>query len=193
MKLSLRINNHDLKAYSGWFLAWGVTLLVLGIIAVSAATFTTLLSVIFIGTLIAISGAIILINTFLFWQRKWPGFLLHLVMSLLYLFIGMMLISNPLLGSATLTLFFGVFLLLVGVSRIIYSLSVRVIRWQWSFINGFISLLLGILIITNLPSVSLFMLGLFIGIDLIFCGIAYIMMALGARALLAPNNSAKMR
>jgi uncharacterized membrane protein HdeD (DUF308 family) len=191
MKLSLRINNHDLKAYSGWFLGWGIALVILGTIAISAATFTTLFSIIFVGTLITICGVIILIDTFAFWWRKWPGFLMHLVMSLLYLYIGIMLINNPIIGSATLTLLLGVFLILIGVSRIIYSLSVRVLRWQWSFINGFISLLLGILIVTNLASASLFIIGLFIGIDLIFCGIAYIMIALGAKAFLSNDEIVK--
>lgn len=183
MKLSLRINEQDLYSYWGWFLAWGITLLAIGIVAIGAATLTTLLSVILIGFLITISGAVILVDTFTFWWKKWTGFLLHLIMSILYLYVGILLINNPLLGSESLTLLLGIFYILIGVSRITYSLSLRVTRWQWSFLNGFISLLLGILIVTNLPSASLFIIGLFVGIDLVFCGLTYIILALKARKI----------
>lgn len=185
MKFSLRVNHHDLRSYWGWFFAWGVLLFLLGIIAISAATFTTLISVILIGFFISMSGAIILVDTFTFWWRRWPGFFLHLVMSLLYLYVGLMLINNPIVGSATLTLLLGIFYILIGIARITYSLSIRVIRWQWGFLNGFISLLLGLLIVTNLPSASLLIIGLFVGIDLLFCGIAYMMLAIGARQSLS--------
>jgi len=181
---SLRINHQDLRAYWGWFFAWGVLIFLLGIIAISAATFTTLLSVILLGFLILIGGAIVLVDTFTFWWGRWPGFTLHLIMSLIYIILGIMLINNPVVGSVTLTLFLGIFFILIGISRIIYSLSVRVIRWQWSFINGFISLLLGFLIVTNLPTTSLFIIGVFIGVDLLLCGLAYMMIALGAKRLL---------
>lgn len=181
MKLSLQVSNQALSSYWGWFFTWGILLLILGITAVSAATLTTLISVIFIGFLITLSGAIIFVDTFTFWWKKWTGFFIHLIMSLLYLIAGLMLINNPALGSTTLTLLLGIFYIFVGVSRVTYSLSFKIRRWQWSFLNGFISLLLGILIITNLPSASLFIIGLFVGIDLIFCGFAYIMTALAAR------------
>lgn len=185
MKLSLRINPQDLQAYHGWFLAWGVALFILGLLAVSAATFTTVVSMIFIGLMITFAGAVILVDTFTFWWKRWSGFLIHLVLSLLYIFVGLTLINDPALASTTLTLLLGVFYLCIGVSRIFYALSMRSLaKWQWRFLNGFVSFLLGLLILTNLPAASLFVIGLFVGIDLLFSGIAYIMMAMASRRLL---------
>jgi uncharacterized membrane protein HdeD (DUF308 family) len=181
--------NQSLNQFPGltgfWkgFLTWGIIVFILGLLAISASTFTTMLSVVLIGVVIALGGSILLIDTFMSWRSHLSSFLVHLIISLLYLGVGLMLIVNPVLGSASLTLILGVFYILVGISRITYSLSLRVMRWQWSFLNGFVSLLLGILIVTNLSSASLFIIGLIVGIDLLFCGLTYIVMALTARKL----------
>ena len=108
---------------------------------------------------------------------------MHLLLGALYFIVGIMLISHPVEGSYSLTLLLGVFYMLVGVTRIIYSISTRLGRWQWSFFNGLLSLVLGILITTHLPTAGLFVIGLFIGIDLIFSGWTYISAALFAKKL----------
>jgi uncharacterized membrane protein HdeD (DUF308 family) len=176
----------DLSLFSkNWlfFLLWGITLTVLGAVAISAAAFTTLVTVIFLGVLILLSGVVIVIDTFTFWWGKWAGFFLHLLIGALYLTVGWMLIQSPVEGSVSLTLLLGVFYVLIGVFRFGFSLSARLPRWKWGFFNGIISLLLGILILANWPESSLFIIGLFVGIDLLFCGIAYVMTALAARSM----------
>lgn len=183
MKFSLRVSNEDLSAYSGWFLAWGVALVILGLLAIGASTFTTLLSIVFIGVIILLSGVVILIDTFTFWWGQWSGFLLHLLLGALYFVVGVMLISNPVEGSLSITFLLGLFYILVGITRIFYSLAIRLGRWQWSFFNGLLSLVLGILITGNLPTASLFVIGLFIGIDLVFSGWTYITASLFAKKL----------
>lgn len=183
MKFSLRVNHQDLSAYSGWFLAWGISLCVLGLLALGASAFTTLLSVVFIGVLILLSGIVILVDTFTFWWEKWSGFLLHLFVGALYFVVGVMLISNPVEGSISLTFLLGLFYILVGITRVAYSLFFRLGKWQWNFLSGLLSLILGILITSNLPTASLFVIGLFVGIDLLFCGWAYITAALFSRSL----------
>lgn len=184
--MSSQFNNLYLTAFSknwGWFFIWGLLLLILGVVAISAATLTTILSVLFLGFLLLISGIVIIIDTFSFWWHKWSGFILHLILGILYVAVGVMLIKSPLSASISLTLLLGAFYLTIGIFRIIYSLSVRVPRWGWSFFNAIISLLLGILILSSWPQSSLFIIGLFVGIDLIFTGWVYIMAALAARSL----------
>ena len=166
----------------GWFFLWGLLLIILGCAAISAATLTTLLSVVFIGVVILISGVVITIDCFSFWWGKWGGFFLHLLMGLLYIAAGAILINSPLLGSIPLTLFLGIFYVAVGVSRLLYSSMLQTPKWGWNFLNGLLALLLGILIIAELPSSALFIIGLFVGIDLFFCGLTYLMVALHARS-----------
>ncbi len=168
---------------SGWFLFWGVLLAALGIVAVGAAAFTTLLTVVVLGFLLFIGGCIMLLDTFSFWRGKAGSFFVHLVFALLYLAVGIILMNNPVEGSVSLTLIIGVFYLVAGMYRLIFNTMIQMPRWGWGFFNGLISLLLGILILSSWPQSSLFIIGLFVGIDLFFAGMFYIMASFAARSL----------
>lgn len=168
---------------STWFLFWGVILAALGVLAVSAAAFTTLLSVVVLGFIIFIGGCVMLLDTITFWRGKAGSFLIHLIFSLLYLAVGFILISNPEEGSVSLTFLIGIFMLIAGIFRIATYTLVRMPRWGWGFLNGIVTLLLGILILNSWPESSLFIIGLFVGIDLFFIGWFYIMAALAAKSL----------
>lgn len=179
------MNSHSAYGENwGWFFAWGLLLLILGLCAISVAAFTTLISVIFLGALILISGIVIIIDSFKFWRGKGGGFILHLIMGILYVVVGAMLIESPILGAISLTLILGVFYLVLGAVRVIYSLSLRTPSWGWSFVSGLIALILGLLILANWPAASLLIIGLFVGIDLLFVGWTYIMVSLFGRSLL---------
>jgi uncharacterized membrane protein HdeD (DUF308 family) len=179
-----RFNNTYLNAFSknwAWFLIWGIALVVLGVIAISATLATTVISVIFLGFLLLIAGILMVVDACSFWWHKWGGFLLHLILGILYLFVGIMLVQSPILASISLTLFLGIFYFIIGLFRLIYSLTLRTPNWGWSLFNAVISLLLGILILTSWPQSGLFIIGLFVGIDLLFTGWAYIMVSLAGR------------
>lgn len=180
------IHERDLPAFgNNWWLFFllGIVLLVLGFGAMSAATFTTLLTVVILGFIILISGIVIAIDTLIFWRRKWSGFFMHLLLSILYIAAGVILIKNPLEGSVSLTFILGIFYLIMGVFRVGTFTALRAPRWGWGWLNGFISMILGILILVNWPASSLYLLGIFVGIDLVFCGWTYIMLAFAGRRL----------
>lgn len=168
---------------SGWFLFWGVLLAALGIAAIGAASFTTLLSIVVLGFLLFISGCIMMLDTFTFWRGKAGSFFVHLLFALLYIIVGIILMNNPVEGSVSLTFIIGIFYLIAGIFRLMFNSMIRMPRWGWGFFNGLISLLLGVLILSSWPESSLFIIGLFIGIDLFFAGLFYIMAALAARSL----------
>jgi len=165
------------------FLFWGIALVLLGMFAISAAMFTTLLSVVLIGVIILIAGAIIIIDAVTFWRVKMSGFVLHLFMGILYVAVGIALVKDPLQGSISLTFLLGVLYLALGAFRTAYVLLHRAPRWDLSLFNALISLILGMLILASWPASSLYIIGLFVGIDLVFSGWVYIMGALAGRAL----------
>jgi uncharacterized membrane protein HdeD (DUF308 family) len=167
------------------FLVWGILLVLLGAIAISTSVLTTIISMIFIGVLLIVGGIVIMIDAFTFWRKHlWSSFALHFLIGLLYFGAGIMLVDSPLAGSISLTLILGLFYLIIGIIRIISSLSTKQPRWGWNFFSGVIGMLLGIMIIESWPVSGTFVIGLFVGIDLLFIGFVYIMGALGARALL---------
>ena len=186
MSFSLRFHETHLPVFSNnWrkFMLWGIALILLGLFAISAATFTTMLSIVILGFVFFIGGAVIAADTFTFWWNKWSGFFLHLIVAALYLYVGITLIGNP-VGSATaLTMLLGVFYLVIGAFRIGTSSILQVPGWGWNLTNGIISFILGLLIITNWQEAGLFIIGLFVGIDLLFCGVTYVMAGLAAKTL----------
>jgi uncharacterized membrane protein HdeD (DUF308 family) len=165
----------------GWFLFWGLILIFLGVVAIFSATATTLISVMLLGVILIISGIVMAINAFISWRHRWGSLFFHLFMGILYLIAGILLVNRPLLGSVSITLFLGVFYLIIGGIRIFSSLSARFGNWGWSLFNGIITLLLGILILANWPASSLFIIGLFVGIDLLILGWTFVIGSLTAR------------
>jgi uncharacterized membrane protein HdeD (DUF308 family) len=68
-----------------------------------------------------------------------------------------------------------------GVFRIVFALSERFAGWPWVLLNGAVTLMLGFLIYKQWPASGLWVIGLFVGIELIFNGWAWVMLALGLR------------
>ncbi len=164
-----------------WFLTFGILIEILGLYALLALTATTLISVMLIGVLLIIGGIIVIIGALTSWRHQIGSFLLHLLLGILYVAAGTILIKHPVVGSISITFILGIFFTIIGIFRLIDSLTFRYVHWGWVFLNGIISLLLGILIMTSWPVSGLYIIGLFVGIDLVFCGWAYIMGAIGAR------------
>jgi uncharacterized membrane protein HdeD (DUF308 family) len=181
MLSSFRVNPTLFKQNAGLFMIWGILLMLVGMLAIGADVFTTIVTIVFIGVAITIGGAVVIFDAFTFWRRSMSGFILHLLMGILYVAVGYILIKNPVEGSISLTLVLGIFYLVLGAFRTVFALSARTPHWGWALFNGLVSLLLGGLILASWPASSLYIIGLFVGIDLIFSGWAYFMLALSVR------------
>ncbi len=187
MTLSARFIDLHLAAYAkNWnkFLMWGLALMLIGVIAVTATALTTLVTIMMLGFLLLFSGFVLLLDTFTFWHGKDHGFSIHLLASLLYIAGGIVLLANPVEGSVTITFLLGVIYTFLGLTRIFFASAIRLPSWGWTFSNGMITLLIGILILMSWPASSLFIIGLFVGIDIFFCGLAYTMAAFALKSKL---------
>jgi uncharacterized membrane protein HdeD (DUF308 family) len=175
--------DQHLSAYSqnaGKFFLWGILLMMLGVLAISTCTFTTLVSVMVLGFFLLFAGCVVILDTFTFWHGRDHGFVLHLLAGILYLAAGLLLLSNPIEGSISITFLLGVIYTVLGLTRIFFSTALRLPYWGWTLSNGIITLLIGILILMSWPASSLFIIGLFVGIDIFFCGLAYTMASVAA-------------
>ncbi len=103
---------------------------------------------------------------------------------MLYIVAGFITFENPLLAAATLTLLLGIALLASGSMRIVLAFSMKeATPWIWVLISGIITLLLGLVILVHWPVSSLYILGLFLGIDLVLAGASWIGIGLGLKRL----------
>ena len=169
-----------LRAKSGWIVALGVVYLLAGFVALGSVVLATVASVLIVGVMMVVAGVVEVFSAFQI--KSWGKFLLWVLLGLLYIIAGFVTFENPLLAAALLTLILGASLLASGVMRIILAFSIKQeAPWIWVLLSGVITLLLGLLILAHWPVSSLYILGLFLGIDLIMAGAGWIGLGLGLR------------
>jgi uncharacterized membrane protein HdeD (DUF308 family) len=178
-----RAITQSVREHWGLFLAEGIVLVVLGILAIIVPVIATIAVAIFLGWLFLISGVVGLITTF--WARHAPGFWWSLVSAILGIAAGIVLLAWPVSGAVSLTLLLIVFFIIEGVASIMYALEHKRDlsgRWGWMLVSGIIDLILAAMIFAGLPGTAAWALGLLVGINMLFGGGAMIGMALHARS-----------
>jgi uncharacterized membrane protein HdeD (DUF308 family) len=140
----------------------------------------TVASVLVVGAMMIVAGVAEVFSAFQI--KSWGKFLFWVLLGVLYIIAGFTTFENPLLAAALLTLSLGASLVASGVMRIILAFSVKQeAPWVWVLLSGIITLLLGLLILAHWPVSSLYILGLFLGVDLIMAGAAWVGLGLGLR------------
>src|SRR5215471_16045028 len=171
----------ELRRSWGWFLGLGIGLILLGVIAIGSAFFMTIASVFLFGWILIIGGVMEVVHAF--WHKRWAGFFLDLLTGVLYVVVGWMMVNNPQESALLLTLIIAMFLVFEGVFRIVTAITVRYPHWGSVLFNGIISLLLGILIWRRWPVSGLWVIGLFVGIEMLLNGWSLVMLGLTGRNL----------
>jgi uncharacterized membrane protein HdeD (DUF308 family) len=174
----LTLGIEEVREHRGWFFVWGIVLIVLGAIAVSSSVLATLVSVVFFGWILVFAGLFTIIHAIV--RRRWHGFFLNLLAGLLYVVAGLLMVSNPAMAAVTLTLLIAMLLVVAGAFRLFVAFSLALHHRGWLILNGIIAIVLGLMIWSSWPISGLWVIGLFIGIDLIFDGWTEVMLALAA-------------
>ena len=153
------------------FLIEGILLVILGLAAMIVPPLASLAVTIFLGWMFLISGVASLALTL--WARQMPGFWWSLISAVLAVVAGIILLAQPVQGTLTLTIVVGAYFLAEGVASIMYALEHRrelSERWSWLVVAGLMDLLIAAIIITGLPGSALWVIGLLVGINLVFGG-----------------------
>jgi uncharacterized membrane protein HdeD (DUF308 family) len=179
----------ELRRSWGWYLVFGIALIIIGTIALGSALLMTIASVFFFGWLLIVGGVMEIVHAF--WHKRWAGFFLDLLTGILYVVAGWMIMSNPKESALLLTLVIAMFLVFEGVFRIVAALAVRYPHWGWLLLNGVISLLLGVMIWRQWPYSGLWVIGLFVGIEMLLNGWSLVMLSLAGRNLPEEASAAR--
>jgi len=162
-----------LHAKWGWIVALGIVYLIAGFVALGSVVMATVASVIVVGAMMIVAGAAEIIGAFQ--MKSWGKFLIWALLGALYVVAGFLTFENPLFAAVLLTLFLGASLIASGAVRLFLAFSMkRESPWVWVALSGAITLLLGLLIVARWPVNSVYILGLFLGIDLIMAGAGWI-------------------
>jgi uncharacterized membrane protein HdeD (DUF308 family) len=157
----------------------GIALILLGAAAIGSSFIATLATVQVFGILLLV-GAIFQVVTAL-WGRNWKGFFLHLLTGVLYLVAGIFSMEDPFEAAMTLRLLVAACLLVGGVLRIVVPVIERFDGWGWVLLNGIVSLSLGTAIWRQWPLSGIWVIGLFVGVEMIFSGLSWVMLGLAVR------------
>jgi len=165
----------------GWFLVFGIGLVALGVAAIIRSVAATVVSMLFFGWLLLIAAGIEVAQTVM--AGRWAGMFQHLAAAVLFGVVGLLIVLRPVVTAEILTLLMGAFFLATGLFQIVAPALTSLPDWGWHVLNGLITLLLGLLVLAQWPVTGLWVIGLFVGIELLFYGVAWIALALHLRAM----------
>lgn len=175
-----QVQTESLQNNWGWFLALGVALVVVGALAICLPAVATELTIFALGWLLIVGGIIQAIHAFT--AGKWGGTVWELLTAILYGVVGILLLANPAVSIFALTIFLVAFLLIEGFFQIITAFQVRNnSSWGWVLFSGVVAIILAGMIWFNMPGDAIWVIGLLIGVNIVFSGWGMIMVALAAR------------
>lgn len=147
----------------------GILLIVLAAVGIFLPSVMSLEVMILISSLLLIGGIFWLIHTFKYRSREWTEWL----KPSLLLVVGGLMAFYPMAGIAMIGLLLATYLLIDAYSSFIMAYSLRHNRgWIWMVFNGLVSLLLATLFLVGWPASSLWLVGLYISISLLFDGVS---------------------
>ncbi|MGE4371884.1 MAG: HdeD family acid-resistance protein [Xanthobacter sp.] len=171
---------HSLRANWGWFVVLGIIFVLLGFFALSRPLLSTLAVTLYVGALLLVGGVVQVIHAFR--ARGWGSFIYWLLAGVLYIVAGGLTMYRPVAGASIITIFIGAALAVEGIFRLFAGFSSRAGRgWGWIVFSGLISLILGLLIISGWPTDTVEILGIFLGVDLVFTGVGAFFFGLSLR------------
>jgi uncharacterized membrane protein HdeD (DUF308 family) len=168
------------KKSLGWSIAISVVMIVAGILAMIIPPAAGLAVTVFVGWVLVFSG---LLHFVYAWQsRETRAALWEVLVGILYVFIGGYLLWNPIIGLASLTFALAVYLFFEAVLEFILAYRLRPAPGSgWLAVDGVITLILSVLIWRTWPSNTPWVLGLLVGISMLFSGVARLMLSLAAK------------
>ena len=165
----LQFNNRVLNSL-------GVLFIILGVLAILLPFAAALTIELIIGSLLVAGSLIQIVHAVHLHQEK--GFWAALFTGILFLMVGIMLLAHPLRGVITLTLLLAIFFILEGIFKICAAIQWRDTgNWSWMLISGILALVIGLLVWSQWPGSASWVIGLFLGIDLIFGGLSFVMLS----------------
>jgi len=160
-----------IKRYWLWYLIEGVLLVVAGILAVIYPVVSSVSVVVLLGWLLIVSG--VLQGISLIGAGQVPHFWLQLISVILAVLVGVLFLRDPAQELLTITLLLIIFFMIEGISKIVFSLTIRPFpNWGGVLASGLVGILLSAVLWSSLPVTALWLIGLLIGIELISVGAA---------------------
>lgn len=171
-----------LKEHWRLFTLQGVLLVILGGLSIALPVLASVTVSAFIGWLLFFAGIMRAVS--IISSPRAPGYWSSLLLAILTAILGFVLAWYPLQGAVTLTMLLTAYFIVHGVATFFFAFSIKgeTGRWILLIFSGLIDFLLAGLIIAEWPSTTLWVLGLYVGVNMMLTGFGFIFAALGARS-----------
>lgn len=171
----------SLKDHWRLFVVQGILLVILGALAIAVPVLASVAFAAFVGWLLFFAGLFRAIS--LVRSPHAPGYWSSLLLAILVAILGLVIALYPLQGAVTLTMLLTAYFIVHGIFSFIFAFQIKgdTGRWVLPIFSGIVDLVLAGLVIAGWPGTSFWILGLYVGINLVFTGFALIFSALGAR------------
>tara|TARA_B110000902_G_scaffold263314_1_gene342097 strand:- start:1221 stop:1802 length:582 start_codon:yes stop_codon:yes gene_type:complete len=170
----------ELKKHWAWMLSLGIVMVILGVIGLGMTVLFNEIVVMYFGFLLLFGSGVQLMQAFR--AEAWKGRVWHVLIALVYIVGGIIAITEPVIAGMTLALLIAWTLIVIGVLRLFMALQMRgAAGWLWTLLGGVLSVVLGVMIINEWPQSGLWVIGLFVAIEILFAGWSQIMIALAAK------------
>lgn len=157
----------------GWMVAFGVLLTLAGFVALGSVLTATVASVLVVGAAMIVAGVGEIAHGIA--MRSWKRFFLWVLLGVLYVVAGFIVFEQPMLAAGIFTLILGVGLFVSGLVRIFLAFNLpKDSPRLFVGLSGLITFLLGLMILAQWPFSSLWGIGAFLGVDLVFAGATWI-------------------
>jgi uncharacterized membrane protein HdeD (DUF308 family) len=172
----LRHELHHVRKHWWWFMTLGCLLMLNGTLALTFPLFASAVTIAFLSILLLVAGVATLVGAF--WTGKWSGFLVHILVGLLYVFAGFVVTEDPRLSLLMVCIYVAVTFMVMGIFRILAAMMIRFPQWGWTLLSGCVTFLTGLIVYRHSQMDAAWIIGLLVGLELLFSGWAWIMLAL---------------
>ena len=164
---TLLINEKTLDKFGPYTFITGILLIVLGTVGVFLPGVMSLGTEIFIAWLLLIGAIFWAIHTY----KYSPKSVMDWLKPALLFVIGGLMVFYPVSGVAGVGLLLAIYLLLDAFGSFAFAQSIHPAKgWGWMTINGATSAVLAALFLIGWPATSLWLVGLYVAISLLFDG-----------------------
>ena len=162
---------------------WGIVVVILGILAIALPMLTGIALTMTLGVILLATGAAQLVYTFK--SRSFGEGATRFIFSALAILAGLSLFLQPGAGLATITLFLAIWFVVDGIWSLVAGFRWRPFDgWGWMVFSGLVSIVLGIMVYRQFPYSAAWLVGLMVGIRLVFAGMTMIMMGSAGEAVI---------
>jgi len=155
-----------------------VFLILAGILGITLPQVMSIAVTALIGWLLLLAGAIVFYLTWHGFRQRGTAWLKPFAL----IATGLLVIFYPVAGAAALGLMLAVYFLMSGFAGVSFAWELRPHKgWGWLMLSGVLSFLLAVIFLVGWPFASMWMVGMFVGISLLFDGAGLLVLGLAAK------------